>query len=418
MPSPGSPHIATKARIVGQVVDGFGNPLKDALASIEFTTFTGVTDEKGQYTVGYVPGKFQLRITKAGYTSETLPLEVAVETTFPAAPVTLYRIPDGQGVWIIGESDYVPLPRGKLSFNSKEFPPFSQGKPLFKETYTVTGDFVAIDAGTELAFLDNDAHNQQLFAVAAQGVILSRAKTWGGTKDEAQILPDKVVEIAPGVWLRRVTLAEGSYAFVTLGASTEKGLGGIGSGGPAFGFLGHPIREPVYLFEVLGVNGLLLEAADKRDLAQVQALLDKGADVNVQANNGLTALMVAARRGDSAMVEALLARGADVNVKTEEGETALMRAARGAYATIVQLLLGGGADVNVQIEEGETALMYAVRGGDAAIVQLLLDRGADVSTVNRLGQTALMLAAERGHAEIVRLLKSAGAKNTGPTGQR
>jgi hypothetical protein len=54
-------------------------------------------------------------------------------------------------------------------------------------------------------------------------------------KDEARLVPDKAVEIAPGLWLRRVMLAKGKYAFVTQTYS---------------GDYGHPIAEPVYLFEI------------------------------------------------------------------------------------------------------------------------------------------------------------------------
>jgi hypothetical protein len=144
----------------------------------------------------------------------------------------------------------VPLQKGKLSFSSKEFP-FSWDKPLFQETYTVTGEFTAIGGGgAEVAFLDNDGQNQQLFAVTAEGVILSRTKKWMDTKDDARILKDKAVQIAPDLWLRTVTLAAGRHAYVTQGAAAQMGLGGIGSGGPALGALGHPIGEPVYIFEV------------------------------------------------------------------------------------------------------------------------------------------------------------------------
>ncbi len=50
----------------------------------------------------------------------------------------------------------------------------------------------------------------------------------------------------------------------------------------------------------------LLTAADKGNVAEVQALLAKGSKVNVQDNRGRTALMLAAGRGHRAVVDMLL----------------------------------------------------------------------------------------------------------------
>jgi ankyrin repeat protein len=42
-----------KAQITGEVLDGFGAPLKDVLVSVKGTTFKATTDAKGKYSVGY-----------------------------------------------------------------------------------------------------------------------------------------------------------------------------------------------------------------------------------------------------------------------------------------------------------------------------------------------------------------------------
>jgi ankyrin repeat protein len=59
----------------------------------------------------------------------------------------------------------------------------------------------------------------------------------------------------------------------------------------------------------------------------MQALLDKGADVNAKGNLGTTALMVAS---STDAVQALLAGGADVNARTNNGNTAQMETGAGA----------------------------------------------------------------------------------------
>jgi len=74
-----------------------------------------------------------------------------------------------------------------------------------------------------------------------------------------------------------------------------------------------------------------------------KALVEHGADVNVKANDGCTALMLAASAGDSEIVRDLLSKGADVSGRfTQTGKTALMLAKEKGYSEIVQLLEAGG----------------------------------------------------------------------------
>ncbi len=75
----------------------------------------------------------------------------------------------------------------------------------------------------------------------------------------------------------------------------------------------------------------------------VQALLDKGVDVNAKDNHGFTALIWAAKGGHTEAVQALLDKGADVNARDNTGKTALMIAASRGHKEIVQLLKEAGA---------------------------------------------------------------------------
>lgn len=69
-------------------------------------------------------------------------------------------------------------------------------------------------------------------------------------------------------------------------------------------------------------------------------------DVFVQA--GQTALMLAVSHGRQEMVRALLECGADVNVQDDEGSTALMCASEHGRAEIVKLLLEQpGCDISI-----------------------------------------------------------------------
>src|SRR5580698_5198173 len=87
----------------------------------------------------------------------------------------------------------------------------------------------------------------------------------------------------------------------------------------------------------------LLAATRKGDLAQVKALLDKGANVNSKSPYGSTALFFACDRGHVAVVKLLIDRGADVNVEdTFYHANALSWAAQKNHLEIVRLLLDHG----------------------------------------------------------------------------
>jgi ankyrin repeat protein len=74
----------------------------------------------------------------------------------------------------------------------------------------------------------------------------------------------------------------------------------------------------------------------------LQALIDAGADLNAQDENGQTSLMNAATYEDLEGVRALLLAGADVNLKNKEGDTAWDLTSE---TEIEELLVGFGAVV-------------------------------------------------------------------------
>ena len=86
-------------------------------------------------------------------------------------------------------------------------------------------------------------------------------------------------------------------------------------------------------------------------------------------------------------IKQALNNGADVNVQNNDGDTALMWASEEIYMMetsylripIVALLLKKGADVNVKDHYGNTALLIASLKGHTKIVEMLLEKkyGAD-----------------------------------------
>ncbi len=82
-----------------------------------------------------------------------------------------------------------------------------------------------------------------------------------------------------------------------------------------------------------------------RDTAGVKELLDDGKFANVRQKDGMTPLMIASANGDNDIVGLLLAKGADPNLRAAGGTSALSLArARGNAGTdTVRMLQGAGA---------------------------------------------------------------------------
>lgn len=101
---------------------------------------------------------------------------------------------------------------------------------------------------------------------------------------------------------------------------------------------------------------LIHDAALRRDVAEVERLLQEGVSINAQDRpDGSTPLMYAAMNGHVAVVERLLALGADVGLQSRCGFLAVHRACgskcashcrKRASDSIVALLLDAGAPIN------------------------------------------------------------------------
>lgn len=110
-------------------------------------------------------------------------------------------------------------------------------------------------------------------------------------------------------------------------------------------------------------------------------------------------------RGDIGVVKILLEIVTDVNIQDNDGGTALMHVSIMGHKEVVELLINKGANVNLQDNDGETALIHAVKYGHKEIVELLLKNGANVNILNKFGKTALMYAVKKKNKEILELLE-------------
>ncbi|KAF7128361.1 hypothetical protein CNMCM5793_003091 [Aspergillus hiratsukae] len=182
-----------------------------------------------------------------------------------------------------------------------------------------------------------------------------------------------------------------------------------------------------------------LHVASKFGRADVVLHLMPACQVNLQDEEGYTALHHAASKGHGDVVAMLLASGmtrADVpsktrvtplwlaashghldvlqilaqrqaNIEAKESVTRLTplhKAAGHGHHAVVELLIDRGAKLESKDAGGRTALSWAIRNGHPDTVQLLLEKGADPDCKDATKEQLLVWAARRGHAAITGLL--------------
>lgn len=161
---------------------------------------------------------------------------------------------------------------------------------------------------------------------------------------------------------------------------------------------------------------LLHSAADGGDARVVEALLQNGAGVvvNAVAGGGFSPFHVAAIRGREEASMALARAGAAVHRKAPYKQSALHLAAGAGHAGMISALV---VDLRVAVEGGDdmgaTPLHTAACHGKADCVRVLLGLGAEVDARDRCGRSALFQAgrwAGQSGLEVMRELLHAGAK--------
>ncbi|KAE8440485.1 hypothetical protein EG329_007429 [Mollisiaceae sp. DMI_Dod_QoI] len=161
----------------------------------------------------------------------------------------------------------------------------------------------------------------------------------------------------------------------------------------------------------------LAVAAWRGEIETIMYLIEQGADVNLLLQTGGygSTLAVAAWWGEIETVKYLIEQGADVNLLLPTGDygSALAAAAWTGKIETVKYLVKQGADVNLLLKTGDygSALAAATRGAKTEIVKYLIEQGADVNLLLRTGSfgSALAVAAWLGKNEIVKYLIEQGA---------
>lgn len=171
----------------------------------------------------------------------------------------------------------------------------------------------------------------------------------------------------------------------------------------------------------------LLFAVRQGQTAAVKSLLDAKADINAVDSDGNNALTLAILNTHYDLTQLLIERGADPNIAAKNGRTALYSAVemhdvdwsprpvrketdQMTSMDIIRSLLDHKANVNAQLTApapiekhaqdlgdktmaaGTTPFTRAARSADVELMHLLLDKGADAKLVGKDNQTALLVA--------------------------
>lgn len=109
-----------KSEIQGEVKDPFGNGIGGVSIQIEKSTFKSVTDSQGKYSVDYVPGAFRVNISKLGFTTHHIDLNLQEKSAFPAETIVMYPIPQEPGIYYLGQQNLVKLTGGIIQATKAE----------------------------------------------------------------------------------------------------------------------------------------------------------------------------------------------------------------------------------------------------------------------------------------------------------
>ena len=131
-------------------------------------------------------------------------------------------------------------------------------------------------------------------------------------------------------------------------------------------------------------------------------------DINVEDDDGLTALFIAVQEGHSNVALALIRAGAKVDCHNADYVYPLHNAAFKGDLDVVKALVGAKADIDAVIRtNNRTALHWAVDKEMGSVIEFLVNSGARTDIADKAGRTAIDLA--KGKPHLLKLFQGAGA---------
>lgn len=122
----------------------------------------------------------------------------------------------------------------------------------------------------------------------------------------------------------------------------------------------------------------LMHACAQNRLEAAKLLIEKGANLDLQDEDGRSALINACYKNQPELVKLLLAKGANPDLQNWAGWTALMQACDNNQPELVKLLVAKGANLDLQAKDGSTALTFACDEKQREVAKLLIENGANL----------------------------------------
>ncbi|KAK3596431.1 hypothetical protein CHS0354_033394 [Potamilus streckersoni] len=152
----------------------------------------------------------------------------------------------------------------------------------------------------------------------------------------------------------------------------------------------------------------------------VEYLLNKGADLDVTANYGNTALCIALANQNIDIVDILIKHGANVNHKTNvkmspayviccEGDWSEEQDIEAILFPSLHILLNAGLDLNIKGIDDSTVLHFAAAKLNHTICEFLVKSGADIEARDYLQRSPLHLAVRNSNSMVTKTLIKLGA---------
>ncbi|ELU07162.1 hypothetical protein CAPTEDRAFT_143836, partial [Capitella teleta] len=135
----------------------------------------------------------------------------------------------------------------------------------------------------------------------------------------------------------------------------------------------------------------LLQAVQKGEVDKINSILSSKKSVSPTKQDphghtwSLSTVHYSVMGGSVDCVRLLLDNGAPVYLQDEDGRPALFLAAQMNHVPITKQLIEGGANINTRDSKQKTALILASEYGNDEVVQFLISRGADVTFTDRKG---------------------------------
>lgn len=156
-----------------------------------------------------------------------------------------------------------------------------------------------------------------------------------------------------------------------------------------------------------------LHVASKLGLAKVVDLLLPVCELNLQDEEGYTALHHAAIKGHSDIVAMLLNSGSTIiDIPSKTQVTPLWLAANHGHCDLVRVLTQREANLEVRESSSQrTPLSQAASNGHQDVVEFLVDKGANLEAKDVGGWTPLSWAVMNEHLDTIELLLERGANS-------